>query len=172
MGVHQERRALVQRLRKLAKAYNATRVPDAAGKDAVASMVAEILGTPTLSPEDRAATLAAKQAYEQTWASSSSAASPSAVESAAVEPTKEWKFHVLRGLFDRFILFAKELGVKLSTSGLSATMERSKEDHVHLHLYFHSASLFHKRGLRLGHRRFRGNLSARGAEQGQWWCLC
>ena len=62
MVVHQERRALVQRLRKIAKAYDAQRVPDSAGKDAVVAMVGVVLSIPTLSSQDRATTLGIEEA--------------------------------------------------------------------------------------------------------------
>jgi len=156
----------VQRFRKIARRYDITRIPDSAGKDAVASMVEDILAAPTLTSDDRTEVLTIKEAYEGTWASNSMAPSLEALGSRAPVPAKEWKFHaaqltynctegewasgdigVLRGLFDRFITFAQALGVKLSTTGLSATMERSKKEHVHLHLYFHSGTLFHKRGV-------------------------
>ena len=142
MVVHQERRALVQRLRKIAKAYDAQRVPDSAGKDVVVAMVDGILSIPTLSSQDRATTLGIEEAYFATWESNSSAPQPSTHVGPAVQTTKEWKFHaaqltynctegdwasddtvVLRGLFDRVVAIAEDLSVKLSMTGMGATME-------------------------------------------------
>ena len=67
MGVHAERRALVQNFRRLAQRYDILRVSDTASKAASTAMVDEILATPGLSIEDRDAVLAAKDAYDGTF---------------------------------------------------------------------------------------------------------
>ena len=71
MGVNQERRALVQQLRQIAQRYDIARVSDTAGRDAVVGMVGELLESPSMSAQDRAAILKAKRAYEATWSSCS-----------------------------------------------------------------------------------------------------
>ena len=164
MVANQERRALVQQFRQLAVRYGVARVSDTAGKGVVMGMVDQLLAATSMSKKDRDATLKAKRAYEATWASSSGARQAESDRSVAV-PAKEWKFRaaqftyncsdgewassdpvVLRGLFDRFVAFAKTLVGKLASTGMSATMETSKSGQAHVHMYFHSDKIFQRRG--------------------------
>ena len=127
MVLHAERRKAVQELRRLAQKLRVQKVPDTASKDAVLRMVHAMLDKPKLCQTDKESVEAAKEVYERTWAEAAGATSGGASQPSGQPgaPTREWKFHaalftynrlegewgsidavVLRGLFDRFIVFS------------------------------------------------------------------
>ena len=125
-----------------------------------------MLAAPQLSDADRTSLLFTKAAYDATWQPQVQPPVPeAAAEENNTDAAKEWKFHaaqltyncttgewashdhsVLNGLSRRMLAFAKELGKKLGFAHLSVKMEQSEADHVHVHIYFNTDKVFHRRG--------------------------
>jgi hypothetical protein len=170
MVLHQERRASVQTLRQVALRYGVERVTDTAKRDAVLRMADGILQHTGISDNDRDKVLRTKAVYESTFGAVVAQEPPAAPASVSDghATTAEWKFHaaqltynsvdgdwasadkiVLRALFDRFVSFVDELSKQLKMTKASITMEESLATgtHVHIHLYFHTDSLYHRRNL-------------------------
>ena len=167
MGGNPQRRKLVQKLRQWARGHGVPLVNDNASKASVDTMVDALLGIPNLADDERTAILQTKSEFDTTWGNSSTTGAQQDASAPDVATTKEWKFtaaqltynategewastnnQVLRGLFDRALTFAKALGSSLKAEHLSVKMERSKENHVHIHVYFNLAKVFHREGRR------------------------
>ena len=169
MAVDKARRALVQKLRRLASRYATLVVSDTAGRKQVEAMHLALMGNNTLSTADR------KEA-EDTYRAYCDSLVSSKVGSNGKSRAREWKFHaaqltynstvgdwaskdkvVLKGLFDRFLLFAQQLIPKFDVAGVSATLEESLEtgEHVHAHLYMNMTREFRGSG-RLAEFAFEG----------------
>ena len=164
MAVDKARRALVQRLRRLAARHGTLLVSDTAGRKQVEAMHLALHGLATLSDSDRKDMDEAYREYCDSFGS------PQGTNTAKSKDKREWKFlaaqftynstvgdwaskdkEVLKGLFDRFSLFAQQLIPKFEVAGASATLEESLEsgEHVHAHLYVHLKREFRsKRGLK------------------------
>ena len=165
MGVNQERRQIVQKLRQCARAQGVPLVPDNASKAAVLSMVDALIGVPNL-PEEALAEIHEKKAeYEKTWANASGSEASQPIVAGGEGSAKEWKFtaaqltynntdgewaskdkHVLHGLFSRCLTFAQNFGRELKAEHMSVKMEESEKDHVHIHVYFNLSAVFHHKG--------------------------
>jgi len=165
MGGNPQRRKLVQQLRQRARGHSVPLVPDNASKAAVDAMVDAVLGIPNMPDDERAAILQTKAEFDNTWASASASGAQQDAHAPDATSTKVWKFTAaqltynategewastnkqeLRGLFDRVLTFARVLEKSLKAEHLSVKMERSKENHVHIHVYFNLTKAFRAEG--------------------------
>ena len=109
--------------------------------------------------------LQTKAEFDNTWASASASGAQQDAHAPDATSTKVWKFTAaqltynategewastnkqeLRGLFDRVLTFARVLEKSLKAEHLSVKMERSKENHVHIHVYFNLTKAFRAEG--------------------------
>ena len=164
----------MQELRRLAALYGVERVRDKASKESVLQMARAIQDAPSLADEDSKALAQHWSEYKATfpdtwrpgwepaWKDVEVEAGNEAGNEAPQE--KEWRFRagqltynstagewasrdrsVLRGLFDRFLVFIKAALAPFNPAGTSATLEDSTHSlphHVHIHVYAHFKKQF------------------------------
>ena len=157
MAVCKARRALVQKIRAIAKRYGVPVVPDTAGRARVEAMRDQTLGCPGLTLADRATVEDAFDEYTQ-------ATRPLA----QVDKRHVWKFKaaqltynatvgdwaltdmvVLESLFGRLVDLFKSLVASVHIIGLTVTLEEPREsgEHVHAHVYIHMEKPYRRKGV-------------------------
>ena len=156
MAVSKALRALVQKIRAIAKRHNVPVVPDTASYVRVEAMRNRTLECHGVANADR-------DAVEDAFAKYAASRGPrTAVHG------KQWKFQaaqftynatvgdwaskdkaVVEALFGRLVAFFQDLIARLHIVGVTVTVEESLQrgDHVHAHAYIHMAQPYRRRGV-------------------------
>ena len=162
MVANKDRRAVVQKLRSVARSCGAKLVADSAGRTQVEAMYKDILSQSTL---DAAGRKAAEDAFAEYVHSMSAPVLP--LNGGTGSKQQEWNFRagqltyncstgdwisddltVKEALFQRLVAFVKGLAPTVHALGFSVTLEESLAEggHVHAHVYLHLSKQYRAKG--------------------------